>query len=179
VAPLLIVFAGLPGTGKSTLAKAIADRLPAVWLRVDVAEAAMLKAGIARSFETGLAAYLIARDLAADHLRIGHDVLIDAVNGVEPGRAMWRGVATECSATLLWVETVCSDRDEHRRRVESRPAPTPPLPLPTWQEVTEREYSPWADPVLTVDTSEPLGVCLDAILAHISRARGRRVPPGA
>ncbi|MFO7481079.1 AAA family ATPase, partial [Oceanibaculum nanhaiense] len=32
---MLIVFGGLPGTGKTTLSRALADRLRAVYLRID------------------------------------------------------------------------------------------------------------------------------------------------
>lgn len=149
--PRLLVLAGLPGTGKSTLAAGIAERLGAVWLRVDTLEAAMLEAGLPRSFETGLAAYLAARDTARNHLRLHRDVVIDAVNGVEEARRMWRELALECDAARSVIEVVCSDPVEHRRRVDSRPSPTPPLPAPTWEEVVHREYAPWGEPTLVVD----------------------------
>jgi predicted kinase len=147
----LIVLAGLPGTGKSTIARLLAERLNAIWLRVDTIEAALLKAGIPPSFETGLAAYVATRDLARDHLRLHRDAIVDAVNGVEPARRMWQELAAEENARRYVVEVTCSDRTEHRRRVESRPPPTPPLPSPTWQEVVEREYLAWDEPILTVD----------------------------
>ena len=38
---------------------------------------------------------------------------------------------------------VCSDRHEHRRRVESRISDIPGLVLPTWQQVLDRQYEPW------------------------------------
>jgi predicted kinase len=166
--PLLIAFAGLPGTGKSTLAREVALRKNAVWLRVDTAEAAMLKAGLPRSDETGLAAYVVVRDLAAVQLRLGRSVIIDAVNGVEEAREMWRDLATECGATSLVVEVICSNSEEHRRRVESRAAPTPPLPAPTWEQVRTREYLPWTEPILTVDTVKPTDETISRILRYIS-----------
>jgi len=174
VTPLFIVFAGLPGTGKSTLSRAVAERWDATWLRVDVAEAAMLRAGLPRSFETGLAAYLTVRDIAGELLRLGRNVVVDAVNGIEWAHALWRTLAAETGARLFVVQLTCSDRDEHRRRVETREAPTPPLPLPTWAEGSEREYLPWTDPVLTVDPVEPPEACLARILAYLPEPTGRR-----
>jgi adenylylsulfate kinase-like enzyme len=46
--PLLIAFGGLPGTGKTTLAKAIAKRYSAVYLRIDTIEMAIRTTGILR-----------------------------------------------------------------------------------------------------------------------------------
>lgn len=166
--PRLIVFAGLPGVGKSTLARSVSDRLKAVWLRVDTIEASLLRAGIAHSFETGLAAYLAARDLASDHLGLGRDVVIDAVNGVEPAREMWRELAKQRHAALYVIEVTCSDTAEHRRRVESQPSPTPPLPSSTWDEVLHREYHPWTEPVLSVDGALSPSVNLEKILDYLT-----------
>jgi predicted kinase len=151
--PKLLVIAGLPGTGKSTLARMVAERLDAVWLRVDTVEAALLKAGLTRSFETGLAAYIGVRDIAAEQLELGRNVVIDAVNGVEPARKMWRDLSESLDATRYIVEVTCSDLEVHRKRVESRTEQTPPLPSPTWDEVVHREYQPWGEPVLSIDGS--------------------------
>ena len=60
--PFLIAMSGLPGSGKSTIAEGIARRLSIPILSVDPIESAIITAGIARSFETGLAAYLVAED---------------------------------------------------------------------------------------------------------------------
>jgi predicted kinase len=169
----LVVFAGLPGSGKSTSAEVVAARLGAVWIRVDTLEAAMLRAGIPRSFETGLAAYLAARDLAEDHLRLARPVVIDAVNGVEEARSMWRELATRCQAVRTVVEVVCPDPVEHRQRVEGRRPPTPPLPAPTWAEVLSREYRPWDEPVLTLDSRRPVQENVERVLAQLTSGRPR------
>jgi predicted kinase len=166
--PLLVVFAGLPGSGKSTLAREVARQRDAVWLRVDTAEAAMLKAGLPRSPETGLGAYVVVRDVAEEQLWIGRNVVVDAVNGVEEARVMRRTLAAECGATRSVIEVVCSDPVEHRRRVESRSAPTPPLPPPTWEEVRSREYHAWTEPVLRVDSTAPTVETVAHILRYLS-----------
>lgn len=38
---MLIIFSGLPGSGKSTVAKIVAQRLGAVYLRIDTVEQAI------------------------------------------------------------------------------------------------------------------------------------------
>jgi predicted kinase len=168
--PKLIVLAGLPGSGKSTLARLLSQRLGASWLRVDTVEASLLKSGIPRSFETGLAAYLAARDIAEDNLRLGRDVVIDAVNGVEPARQMWRELAEKVAVARYVVEVRCSDREELRRRIEHRGSPTPPLPPLRWEEVVSREYVAWTEPILSVDSLDPPETNLHRVLDYCSGA---------
>lgn len=54
---------------------------------------------------------------------------------------------------MVGVELVCSDLAEHRRRVESRTADVPGLVLPNWEKVVARDYSPWLDADLRMDTA--------------------------
>ncbi len=118
--PRLVALAGLPGVGKSTAAEAIARELDAVVVSVDPIEDALHRAGLAPSFETGLAAYLAAEVVARDALRLGRAVVVDAANYVEPARAQWRSLAAQSGAELQWVEVVCSDEGLHRERLGAR-----------------------------------------------------------
>ena len=43
---MLVVFGGLPGTGKTTLARAVASLLDATFLRVDSVEVALQRLGL-------------------------------------------------------------------------------------------------------------------------------------
>jgi predicted kinase len=95
---MLIVFGGLPGVGKSTLARGLGRSLHAPVLSVDPIEAALWRAGIAPQQPTGLAAYVVAEALAERQLEIGLTTVIDAANYVEPGRQMWRDLAARQSA---------------------------------------------------------------------------------
>ena len=137
---MLIALGGRPAVGKSTLAMSLARRIGAVHLRVDTIEQAIRNAGLALSGPEG---YLAARDLAEDNLRIGHAVIVDSVNPVASTRDYWRKTATKLTVELVEIEVVCSDRHEHRRRVESRVSDIPGLVLPTWQQVLDRQYEPW------------------------------------
>jgi predicted kinase len=96
-----------------------------------------------------MAAYAIAED----NLRLGHIVIADSVNPLAVTRAAWRRVARVSSADLLEVEVICSDETEHRRRVETRSSDVPGLTLPDWDAVERRDYEPWPEPHLTIDTA--------------------------
>jgi hypothetical protein len=53
----------------------------------------------------------------------------------------------------LDVEIVCSDRGEHRRRVETREPDIAGHRLPTWQDVVDRDYRPWDRERLVIGTA--------------------------
>ena len=166
---LLIAFAGLPGTGKTTLARALADDLGATYLRIDTIEQA-LRPWIPG--DMGPAGYVVAYALAADNLRLGRTVVADSVNPIGLTRNGWRRVAGEASARLIEVEVVCSDAGEHRRRVERRVTDVPGLVLPTWQDVIDRQYEPWDTQPLIIDTAnKTAGEALDQLQKAIAAAR--------
>jgi len=151
---MLIVFGGLPGTGKSTIARALTRVLRATYVRVDVIERALHDARGNTAGDIGAEGYVVAYGVAGSNLELGQTVIADSVNPLVLTRAAWRDVAARANAKLLEVEIVCTDVAEHRRRVESRKADIPGAVLPTWKAVTEREYAPWPEPHLVIDTAQ-------------------------
>lgn len=97
--------------------------------------------------------YDLAYRLAADNLRLGVGVVADSCNPIELTRRAWESVARGAGAEYVNVEVVCSGRDEHRRRVETRPCTVPGLGMPTWQDVLAREYHPWTVERVVIDTA--------------------------
>lgn len=138
--PLLIVLAGQPGTGKTTLARALAGELRAAYLRIDAIETAVVRSGLAKP-PIGPVAYVIAHEVASANLSLGVPVVVDAVNPVPEARSGWH--ALELIARLVVLETVLSDATEHRRRVEARRPDLADQAVPTWDDVTAAEYEPW------------------------------------
>ncbi len=114
----------------------------------------MRRTGIEESQPTGLAAYTVGEVMAERCLLAGCGAVVDAVNAIEAARQQWREVGRRTEAVVCVVEVVCSDVAEHRRRVESR-IPDPKGGLPTWEEVLTREYEPWHDERLVIDTCAP------------------------
>jgi len=146
------VLAGLPGTGKSTIAVPLARELRAAYLRIDSIEQALVDS--AELVEPPKAAgYMVGYALARDQLGIGVTVVVECVNPLQVTRDAWRSVADRQEAWLLDVELVCSDRDEHRSRVANRSVDVPGLVLPAWQDVVGREYEEWDRDRLVIDTA--------------------------
>ena len=168
----LIVFGGLPATGKTTLARAIAQEMAATYLRVDTIEQALRSSG-AIAGDVGPAGYVVAYALAESNLKVGGNVVADSVNPIAITRDAWRRVADEASASVVEIEVICSDPVEHRRRVETRTVDVAGLVLPTWQEVVDRDYEPWNRQRILIDTAKrSLADTLTGLRQEIERAAG-------
>jgi len=171
--PILIVFGGLPATGKSTLAQAVAQERQATYLRIDTIEQA-LKGPEGVAGEIGPAGYLVAYALAESNLRIGHAVVADSVNPLAVTREAWWRTAAPTAARVVEIEVTCSDRSEHRRRVETRRVDIAGLVLPSWQQVIEHAYEQWDSYRIVVDTANrTVADALDELRWQIDRADHR------
>ncbi len=148
----LISLAGLPGTGKTALARLLAVELRAVHLRIDSIEQAVLTWEALKGV-VGPVGYLVAYALARDNLRLGHIVIADCVNPLMVTRDTWLQIAAEARAPTIEVEIVCSDPVEHRRRVETRRPDIKGHRLPSWEEVQGMPYEGWLRPPIVVDTA--------------------------
>ena len=80
-------------------------------------------------------------------------VVADSVNPLPITRDAWRAVAERAGVGAIEVEVVCSDRAEHRRRVETRQIDVPGLEPPDWRAVESRDYAAWSRPRIVIDTA--------------------------
>jgi len=172
---MLIVMAGLPGSGKSTIAEVVGNRLGFAVLSVDPIESAILSAGIDSDQPTGLAAYLVAEAIADAALANGQTIIVDAVNAVDPAREQWLSLARKHGETVNFIEVTCSDPELHRTRLETRGRNLAHISETTWHAVEQSldEYAEWtggsaAVARITLDTVEPLGVNVDRALAFLA-----------
>ncbi|MFC2598804.1 MAG: phosphotransferase [Actinomyces massiliensis] len=154
--PLLVVIGGLPAVGKTAVCRALLGERPITppmtWLRVDSIEQALRRSGEMAPDMPGGAGYYAAAAVAGDVLSTGGDVLVECVNPLPITRRLWERTAVDAGSRLLQVELVCSDRDEHRRRVEQRVSDIEGLVLPGWRDVLQRDYAPWPEADLRLDT---------------------------
>ena len=154
--PLLVVIGGLPAVGKTAVCRALLGERPMTppmtWLRVDSIEQALRRSGEMAPDMPGGAGYYAAAAVAGDVLSTGGDVLVECVNPLPITRRLWERTALDAGSRLLQVELVCSDREEHRRRVEQRVSDIAGLVLPDWRDVLQRDYAPWPEADLRLDT---------------------------
>lgn len=175
--PVLVVIGGLPGTGKSTIAAALARQTATPYLRVDRIEQTIV-AWTTLTHPVGPVGYAVAHQLAAEQLTSGLDVVVECVNPIALTRDAWPATADSADADLIEVEVICSDVDEHRRRVETRQTDVEGLRKPTWAAVTEHHYEPWTRDHVVVDSATtPAGVAADQIAAVMAQGGPGRQPP--
>jgi len=165
----LFIFSGLPGVGKTAVAADLATRLGAVHLRIDTIEQGLRDLC---ALSVGGEGYRLAHRIAADNLRLALDVVADCVNPWDLTRREWEKVASDCGSAFVNIEVICSDRAEHRRRVEGRVRDIPGLALPNWEEIIGRDYRAWEGDRIRIDTSgRDIGACVDELLGELERRR--------
>lgn len=167
---MLIILGGLPGTGKTTISKALAKKLPAIHLRIDTIESAIKRSHLQVEDDLLDAGYLVAYDVAVDNLMLGHNVIADSVNSIAITRESWRNVAKRAKVDFIEIEFLCSDNDEHKNRVETRKSDIANLTPPTWQKVQNRHYEPWDLQGLKINTArKSIDACVEEILGYIKK----------
>ena len=112
--------------------------------------------------------YMVGYSLAKENLSLGNTVVADSVNPWQLTRDAWRQAAKDAGKTFIDVEIVCSDQREHRRRIEAREIDIEGLKPPTWQDVLDRDYHPWVDPRIKIDTAaRTIEETLEELIRHV------------
>ncbi len=147
---MLLIFGGLPANGKSTISKRVAQELNATYIRVDTFEQTLMEIGYNTVHSEG---YELAYRVATENLSLGSTVVADSVNSIEVTRSAWRKVGEEAKVPVLEIEIICSDRVEHKRRVESRVTDIEQSTKVTWEDVLNRNYEHWLQANIVIDTA--------------------------
>jgi predicted kinase len=151
--PILFILSGLPASGKSTLSKHIAKKYNAVYLRIDSIEQGLRDLC---NFNVECEGYRLSYRIAADNLKIGHNVVADSCNPILLTRREWEEVANTVDSFFINIVVTCSDEREHKKRAEARITEIEGLKLPAWDEIQKRELHSWESQVsnkITIDTA--------------------------
>lgn len=116
----LIQLSGAPGSGKTTLATALAPRIPAIVIDHDVTKSALLSAEIPPQM-AGRGSYAVILALAKHLLQQRHSVIIDSPCFYDELLASGQALAQEYKASYRYIECVVDDLDELDRRLRTRP----------------------------------------------------------
>jgi adenylylsulfate kinase len=180
---MVVIMAGLPGTGKSTLARALAPQLPGAVLDKDIIRAALFEPGrveysqeqddLCQEIMLQTAAYLLAKDA-------GLHILFD-------GRTFSRRYQRESVITFCghvgtaWatVECVCAEETALRRLAEAVAQNNHPAAnrKPELYKQIRREWEPIGLPKLVIDTDTNLDACVHSVLRYIAVSTARSGHP--
>ncbi len=148
--PILFIFSGLPASGKSTLSKLIVKDYCATYLRIDTVEQGLIDlCNIVVQSE----GYRLAYRIADDNLKLGQNVVADSCNPINLSRKEWESIAKKNNCIFINIEVLCSKKEEHKKRIETRKSEIENLYLPTWKEVENREYHTWETERIIIDTA--------------------------
>ena len=152
----MIVFSGLPGTGKSRLAEALGKALGIPVFAKDWLEAALIRSELIASNPSkplGSAGYQLLTTLAERQLTLGQSVILDSVASTQSIRKAWRELAEQYQAEYRVIECICSDESLHRLRLKERQRHIPGWHELEWSEVERVKgyYVPWEGEHLVLD----------------------------
>ena len=173
--PCAVVVTGVPGTGKSTLAEALATELRAPVFSMDWELGALVPFGALRKDNVEPLAELVVVAAMARQLQLGLDVIVDVAGIREEERRRLRQIAEVLGAAFVGVECQCSDDEAQRARVEGRSRGIPGWPATVSWEHVERmrgRWEPWQEPHLVIDTAvETPGMVLRRVLDAVHAER--------
>jgi predicted kinase len=167
----LIVFSGVPGTGKSTLADAAGRELRTPVFAADWLLGALTPFGgyhQDRLLQTGAE---LLTTLAFRQLALGQSAILDYPAEDLATRTRWRTLAGAAGAEFRVIVCTCSDPRAHQARLERRARG-----IPGWHEGghwpnVERRlaaFPPWTGDALTIDAVRPAAENLAAVLDYVA-----------
>ncbi len=118
--PTLLPIAGLPGTGKTTFARALARRLGAAHLNTDILRSAM---GLRGRYDEATKAlvYEAMEQRTAQLLAEGQTVVVDGTFYVQRLRESYRAIAAERGCPIHWL-VVEAPEEVVRQRLQRKRA---------------------------------------------------------
>lgn len=183
---VLVQMSGVPGAGKSTVARGVGRCLGFAVLDHDVVLTALLDAGVSIG-QAGKASYETVRALADDSLGMGRSVIIDSPCRYDEILVVGQAIAERHQASYRYIECVADDIPLLDRRLRGRQtmrsqrpsvaAPPRDAPdqdidgTPMFRNATHETKRP-ATGYLRLDTTRPAETCVRDAIDYIKDGRG-------
>ncbi len=161
---MLIVVCGLPGTGKTTIAKALSQQIGAVLLRTDVIRKEMLRENSYTEKERG-AVYESMFAAADEKLRNGENCVLDGTFYRKSLRDCAKRVADNNKAGFHIVECVLHE-DAIKARISTRKNDESEADFKVYHAV-KKSFEPITEKHITVDTEKGIKDCVEKILKNV------------
>lgn len=170
----IIIFSGLPGTGKSTLAEAVGRQLSIPVFAKDWLEATILRSGLIASDPSnpeqllGSVGYELLTTLAERQLMLDQSVILDSVASTRSIRETWKNLCGRYHAQWLVIECISSDESFHRAQLAKRQRKISGWHELKWSDVEKvKEYfAPWEEERLVLDMMHPFEENLSKALMY-------------
>jgi predicted kinase len=173
----LILFTGMPGSGKTTLARMIARRLNVPVFAKDRIQRVLRDHHLAP--ERSGDGYYVILDIADELLSLGLSVILDATFPLDHFRMVASEIAARHKAKFCAVYCHCSDENVWKERMTDRVHYVPGWKPVGWNDVERMKeyYQPWNNNALFLDSVNPPEVNLPLALEHIHNATQRAYVP--
>ncbi len=171
--PVLIMLSGLPGTGKSFLARKIAERLPVTIVESDLVRKILFPKPTYTGEENAWV-HRVAHVLIREQLATGRRVIYDATNLIEWHRERAYRLAEQTGSRLIVVRTVAPESVVRDRLAHRRTAPqVKDLSEADWHvyEMLKPTAEAVRHPHLVVDTSEDIDSAVTRVLRVVHRTQ--------
>jgi predicted kinase len=164
------MLAGLPGTGKTTLAMLLAQHFQWIILDKDRIHTELLSNGVAGS-AAGALAYALTLGLAADIItRQYQSAIVDTAGRQPVVLQRCQAIAAQSGCRLVIIQCVAPAVLRATRLSQRTPLPS------QWaiDQATDSDQEMWYRHLpantLRIDTQQPLAVCVAQAMAYLSTA---------
>lgn len=155
----LLVVCGLPGTGKSTLAKKVADKINGTILRTDVIRRELEKLDYAEEEKQKVYDEMFGR--AKKLLKEGRSVVLDATFDKRKNRQTASNFAQDLRADFKLIEVVCPEKII-KERLMKRKGDASEAKFKHYLE-HKKSFQPVKEKHLIIDTSQDIDKQLSRI----------------
>lgn len=163
----LVIFSGLPGAGKSSLANRLARELRWPILRIDDLVVDVPADAGTRFWDEKI---LVLLGLAEAQLELGVSVIVDSVF-MGADRLHTQEVARACNAAFRPVYCFVSDESLWEQRVTQRAETLQDAAVATWERIQQQRqhFRKWEpDTALFVDAAQPLDQNYAAVRKYVT-----------